>query len=396
MKRILTLALSVLLIQLQAQTPGPLLSDPARLQEIKQKIQQQDKVALATLTQLQKKADSLLDMKPVSVMEKKMTPVSGNKHDYMSQAPYFWYDSSKPNGLPYLRRDGQRNPEIYKITDRTYLGKIDNACRILSLAWYFTGNEKYAAKASLLLQTWFIDEATKMNPHLDYGQAIPGINTGRGIGIIETIALTGIADAAILLQGSRSWTTSLDKQLKQWYAQYLQWMLTSKNGMEEHAAKNNHGTWYYAQAIDFALFTGNKNKAVELINESKKRLDSQLTAEGKQPLELERTNGLGYSTMNLHGWFTVATLSAKTGIDLWNYKTPAGVGIQTAFAWLLPFAMGDSSWPYQQISGYDRKTEWYPLLLQAATGFKKKNYLEMAASVNKEDMNMITELLYNN
>ena len=396
MKRILTLALSVLLIQLQAQTPGPLLSDPARLQEIKQKIQQQDKVALATLTQLQKKADSLLDMKPVSVMEKKMIPVSGNKHDYMSQAPYFWYDSTKPNGLPYLRRDGQRNPEIYKITDRTYLGKIDNACRILSLAWYFTGNEKYAAKASLLLQTWFIDEATKMNPHLDYGQAIPGINTGRGIGIIETIALTGIADAAILLQGSPSWTTSLDKQLKQWYAQYLQWMLTSKNGMEEHAAKNNHGTWYYAQAIDFALFTGNKNKAVELINESKKRLDSQLTAEGKQPLELERTNGLGYSTMNLHGWFTVATLSAKTGIDLWNYKTPAGVGIQTAFDWLLPFAMGDSSWPYQQISGYDRKSEWYPLLLQAAAGFKKKNYLEMAASVNKEDMNMITELLYNN
>jgi len=113
-------------------------------------------------------------------------------------------------------------------------------------------------------------------------------------------------------------------------------------------------------------------------------------------LELERTNGLGYSTMNLHGWFTVATLSAKTGIDLWNYKTPAGVGIQTAFDWLLPFAMGDSSWPYQQISGYDRKSEWYPLLLQAAAGFKKKNYLEMAASVNKEDMNMITELLYNN
>ena len=146
MKRILTLALSALIIQLQAQTPSPLLSNPARLQEIKQKIQQQDKVALAALIQLQKKADSLLDMKPVSVMEKKMTPVSGNKHDYMSQAPYFWYDSSKPNGLPYLRRDGQRNPEIYKITDRTYLGKIDNACRILSLAWYFTATKNMQQK----------------------------------------------------------------------------------------------------------------------------------------------------------------------------------------------------------------------------------------------------------
>ena len=396
MKKILIVVLSVLVIQLQAQTPKVLIGNPARLKEIKQQLQQQDKTAIATLAQLQKKADSLLDMKPVSVMEKKSTPVSGNKHDYMSQAPYFWYDSSKPNGLPYLRRDGERNPEIYKITDRTYLGKIDNACRILSLAWYFTGNPKYAAKAATLLQTWFINDDTKMNPHLDYGQAIPGINSGRGIGIIETIALTGIADAAILLEGSPSWTASNANLLKQWYAQYLQWMLTSKNGMEEHAAKNNHGTWYYAQAIDFALFTGNKNKAVELINESKKRLDSQLTTEGKQPLELERTNGLGYSTMNLHGWFTVATLSDKAGIDLWNYKTPAGVGIQTAFDWLQPFAMGNSSWPYQQISPYDKKSEWYPLLLQAAKGFKKNGYLETAALINKEDMNMITELLYNN
>jgi len=338
----------------------------------------------------------LLDMKPVSVMEKSFTPVSGNKHDYMSQAPYFWYDSSKPNGQPYLRRDGERNPEIYKITDRTYLGKIDNACRILSLAWYFTGEEKYAAKAAVILQTWFLNESTKMNPNLDYGQAIPGINSGRGIGIIETIALTGIADAASLLEGSKSWTTANNNSLKQWYAQYLNWMLTSKNGMEEHAAKNNHGTWYYAQAIDFALFTGNKNKAVELINESKKRLDSQLTAEGKQPLELERTNGLGYSTMNLHGWFTVATLANKAGIDLWNYQTPQGVGLRTAFDWLSPYAMGEKSWTYQQISKYNSKGEFYPLLLQAAAGFKDQKYLGLATSLNKGDMNTLTELLYNN
>ena len=396
MKKITTIAFIILLLQAHAQLPVVFISNPARLAEIKKKIQQADKATMATVSQLQKQADTLLDMKPVSVMEKSFTPVSGNKHDYMSQAPYFWYDSSKPNGQPYLRRDGERNPEIYKITDRTYLGKIDNACRILSLAWYFTGEEKYAAKAAVILQTWFLNESTKMNPNLDYGQAIPGINSGRGIGIIETIALTGIADAASLLEGSKSWTTANNNSLKQWYAQYLNWMLTSKNGMEEHAAKNNHGTWYYAQAIDFALFTGNKNKAVELINESKKRLDSQLTAEGKQPLELERTNGLGYSTMNLHGWFTVATLANKAGIDLWNYQTPQGVGLRTAFDWLSPYAMGEKSWTYQQISKYNSKGEFYPLLLQAAAGFKDQKYLGLATSLNKGDMNTLTELLYNN
>ena len=97
--------------------------------------------------------------------------------------------------------------------------------------------------------------------------------------------------------------------------------VTSKNGKDEHAAKNNHGTWFYAQVIDFSLFTGDQDKAKQLAEESKKRLDSQLSREGKQPLELERTNGLGYSTMNLRGWFTVATLAEKTGVDLWNYHT---------------------------------------------------------------------------
>jgi hypothetical protein len=396
MKKIITIVFAVLLLNAHAQLPHVFIGDATRLAALKKKTQQKDKASLLVIGQLQKQADSLLGMKPVSVMEKASTPVSGNIHDYMSQAPYFWYDSSKPNGLPYLRRDGERNPEIYKITDRTYLGKIDNACRVLSLAWYFTGEEKYAAKAAILLQTWFLKEDTKMNPHLDYGQAVPGINNGRGIGIIETIALTGIADAAGLLEGSAAWTSADNNALKEWYTQYLNWMLNSKNGKEEHAAKNNHGTWFYAQAIDFALFTGNKNKAVELINESKKRLDSQLTAEGKQPLELERTNGLGYSTMNLRGWFTVATLANRSGIDLWNYQTPQGVGLQSAFDWLLPYVMAEKPWPYRQISAYNSRNEFYPLLLQAAAGFKDRKYLNPAASLNKGEMNTLTEILYNN
>ena len=396
MKKTTAIAFIIFCLHLHAQQPNVIIMNPVRLAAVKQQIQQKDKSTLTMLQQLQREADSLLTIKPFSVMEKAFTPVSGNKHDYMSQAPYFWYDSSKPNGLPYLRRDGERNPEIYKITDRTYLGKLDNACRILVMAWYFTANEKYAAKASQLLQTWFLDDATKMNPNLNYGQAVPGINSGRGIGIIETIALTGIADAAGLLEGSPSWSAANNTALKQWYALYLQWLLESKNGKEEHAAKNNHGTWYYAQAIDFALFTGNKSKAAELVNESRKRLDSQLTAEGSQPLELERTNGLGYSTMNLHGWFTVATLAEKTGIDMWNYKTGKGVGLRTAFDWLLPYATAEKPWTYQQISKYNGKSEFYPLLLQAAAGFKDQKYLAAANRLSNGDANTMAALLYNN
>ena len=376
-----------------AQPPKVFVMDAKRLVEIKKKWEQKDEDVLRLTDSLQKQAERFLKMDPVSVMDKQFTPVSGNKHDYMSQAPYFWYDSTKPNGVPYMRKDGVRNPEIYKITDRTYLGNLENATRILSLAWYITGEKKYADKSAGLLRTWFLNESTKMNPHLEYGQAIPGVNTGRGIGLIETVALISIADAASLLQRSGSWTEADHLSLQKWYSQFLNWMLTSKNGKDEHAAKNNHGTWYYAQVIDFALFTGDTNKAKQLVEESKKRLDSQLTKEGKQPLELERTNGLGYSTMNLRGWFTVATLAKKTGTDLWNYKTPQNVNIRAAFDWLLPYALGEKKWEYQQISKYN-KSEIYPLLLQSSSAFKDQKYFTAAKQFNEVPINVMADLLY--
>jgi hypothetical protein len=195
-----------LLSPVQAGTvipPKVLLLDGHHLARAKERYKQGDAATVSAVDSLETWAGALLNKKPVSVMDKASTPPSGNKHDYMSRAPYSWYDSTKPNGLPYVNRDGQRNPEIYKITDRLYLGNLERDSRILALAWYFTGKEKYAAKAAVLLRHWFLDDSTRMNPNLNFAQAIPGVNDGRGIGIIETIALTGIADAALLLEGSR-------------------------------------------------------------------------------------------------------------------------------------------------------------------------------------------------
>jgi hypothetical protein len=375
-----------------AQTPRTFIMDANRLERVKKKVEQKDPTTLKLVDELKKKADDLLNMKLLSVVDKTFTPVSGNKHDYMSQAPYFWYDSSKPNGLPYIRRDGEHNPEIKKITDRTYIGDLESATKVLSLAWYLTSEEKYAEKAAALLRYWFFNEATKMNPNLDYAQAIPGITNGRGIGIIESRTLTGIADAAGLMAGSKSWATTDTKQLQNWYSQYLKWMLTSKNGNEEHHWKNNHGTWFYVQAIDFALFTGDRNKAMQLVNESKKRLDSQLTKEGKFPLELERTNALGYSTFVTAAWFQVACLAEKIGVDFWHYKTSSGASLQTTVDWLMPYALKEKNWTYQQIGPYN-STDFYPLLVQAADKFHDENYLKKANEIRGEK-DVLTKLLY--
>ena len=169
-------------------------------------------------------------------------------------------------------------------------------------------------------------------------------------------------------------------------------MLTSKNGNEEHHWKNNHGTWFYVQAIDFALFTGDKNKARQLVNESKNRLDSQLTKEGKFPLELARTNALGYSTFVTSAWFQVATLAEKVGVDLWHYKTSSGASLITAVGWLSPYALKEKKWSYQQIGPYS-SNDFYPILLQAAEKYDDKNYLRKANEI-KGEKDVMMELLY--
>lgn len=320
-------------------------------------------VAKATLD-----ADKYLTKRPVSVMDKAFTSASGSKHDYMSQAPYFWHDSSRPGGRPYMRRDGHRNPEINRITDKTYLTETESATRALALAWYYTGDEKYAQKASRLLEVWFIDTATRMHPNLNFAQAIPGVNDGRGIGIIETIALIGIADAVELLKGSTAWTDANDRVVKNWYAGYLDWMLTSKNGKEEYAAKNNHGTWFYAQAVAFALFTRQQEKAARLATESRQLLEGQIAADGSMPLELERTNALSYSTYNLQAWYRLAAMAEKAGVDLWHYHNSRKAGLQTATQWLFDYAMGKKKFPYQQIDRYNNNV-YREMLTEASVVF---------------------------
>ncbi len=374
-----------------ASSPSTLLWDSHRLNTWREKALAGDTTALRLITRLRGQADRLLALAPLSVMDKGLTPPSGSRHDYMSQAPYFWYDSSKPNGLPYLRRDGQRNPEINKITDHESLGELGSRVHTLALAWKLTGDNRYAEKASLLLHRWFLDDSSRMNPNLDYGQGIPGINTGRGIGIIETIPLISIADGAILLEASPAWTATDAKALRSWYTQYLHWMLTSTNGLEEHRAANNHGTWWLAQATDFALFTGETATARQLAEEGKAKMDHQIEADGKMPEELARTNGLGYSTYNLQAFFTLSTIASHTGIDLWTYNNQQHGGLRAAFNWLLPYALDQKKWEYQQISPYN-KDEIYALLLQAYTVYADRQYLSDAHLIHLDGGSPVTEI----
>jgi hypothetical protein len=298
-------------------------------------------------------ADKAMHNGPFSVMQKAVVPPSGDKHDYMSQAPYFWPDPAKKDGLPYIRRDGERNPEIKKISDHDNIGRMGADARTLALAYYLTGNEPYAARAAVLLRIWFISSSTRMNPNLEFGQGIPGINTGRGIGLIETRAVTSALDAAGLLAESPSWTASDQEALRTWVEQFLHWMRTSSKGKDEDAARNNHGTYYDLQVADYALFVGDRQLAVDTLERVKtRRIAVQIEPDGREPMELARTKAFSYSYGNLDGLMQLAWLGQQVGVDLWSFRTPDGRSIRAALDFLLPYAVGEMKWNYPQIDGF--------------------------------------------
>jgi hypothetical protein len=376
----LIVALLICFQTLSAQSPPEtFLVKPAKLLDGKRKIAQQEPVMQQALTELLSIADRSLRNGPYSVVYKDKAPPSGNKHDYMSVGPYWWPDSSKTNGLPYIRKDGHVNPERYAIKDDEFQNAISRDVYFLGLAWFYTGNEKYAAHAAGLLRTWFLDTATRMNPHLNYGQAIPGITDGRGIGLIDTHNVTMLIDGIQLLKDSKALSAAEYKGIQEWYRQFLQWMRSSPIGRDEADELNNHGTWYDVQQVVIALFTGQRDLAKEMLEQqTKKRIDKQLEADGGQPKELARTLSWNYSLFNLRAFFELALLAENVQVDLWNYESPGRKSLKKAYTWLLPYATGKKEWQYQQIK--PRHNEEFLELSEVAA----KKYTDIDLAVLRE------------
>ncbi|MES2005212.1 MAG: alginate lyase family protein [Bacteroidota bacterium] len=376
-----------------AQQPEVYLFDANRIASIQVSLKKGDVEIVKSVNWLLNEADKILLLKPGSVMDKVFSPPSGNQHDYMSLAPYFWPDLTKPDSLPYIRKDGQRNPMINKITDKKNLVDLGRNTHLLGLAYAITGKEIYATKAADYLKTWFVAPATKMNPNLTYAQAVLGVNDGRGIGIIETVSLSNVVDAMGLLQKSKALSITDTQTITAWFDQYLNWMLTSKNGTDERHAKNNHGIWYDMQVLSFSLFLHKNEFARHYCDSILKRIPVQVEPDGRLPLELERTTALGYSTFCLEAWFKTAILASRLGVDIWHYQTADGRGLQKALDWLIPFATGEKKWGYEQIKEYTEVDKMYFLLMQASLRYHSAGYKTTAQKLGLRDVELIN-LLY--
>jgi len=347
------------------------------------------------LKSLLKKADKVLEeAKVYSVMDKKQLPPSGDKHDYMSTGPYWWPDPTKPDGLPYIKKDGLRNPTYYDITDSQELDKVEDGALTLALAYYFTHENKYANFASKLIKTWFLDEKTRQNPNLNYGQGIPGINTGRGTGIIETRDAYRVIDAAILIQETPNWIKKDYEALKNWFSAYLTWMLESPIGKDEADSNNNHGTFFSEQIIAFSLFSERPDVTLKEIEIFKNRMESQLKPDGSQPFELARTKSWSYVNMNLFGYFLIAKLAENVEIQLWNQQITEGKNMRNALNWIIPYLKDEKQWEYEQIQKISYG-ETIRILKLAAKKFANPEYEALAKKIDlKTYQSDIIELTY--
>lgn len=379
MKTLLSL-LAVLLSALisAAEAPRPFFgARPGALEKAKAAVAAGDETAKKALKKLVSDADKALAAAPPTVMDKGKVPPSGDKHDYMSLAPYYWPNPASKDGLPYVRKDGKVNPESRdeSANDTLRAREIGATVETLAVGYYFTREEKYAEHAAKVLRTWFLDPETKMNPNFRFAQAVLGVNDGRGTGILEARELAQAADAAVLLAGSKHWSAADQKALDAWGNTYLDWLLKSKNGQDEHAAKNNHGTWYDVQAAHWALILGRKDKAREICAAAGPgRVGVQVQADGKQPLELVRTASFSYSCFNLRALATLAGLSEHAGFDLWHYKTADGRSIRTALDFLVPYlGKNPKPWTMQQIHE-SKPEEVLPALRAAGIAYGDDRY----------------------
>ena len=369
-----------------AQQSKVFVLDLNTLSKVRESIQANKKQYKEPYKKLLRDADKILAEGPWSVMDKSQTPPSGDKHDYMSLARYFWPDSSKPDGLPYIQQDGETNPEVESITDRKGFEKVGHNVSTFALAYFFTGEEKYAEKAAELLRTWFLDPKTMMNPNFNFGQMVKGKKAeGRPSGLIESRPFNEIVDGIGFLEGSKSWTKTDQKGMIDWFEKYYNWLNTSEISLKEAATTNNHGMWFDVQKVAIALFIGKNVEAASILNEAKtKRIATQIDPEGKQSRELARTRSLHYTHFNLEAMFKLASMAEKVGIDLWNFKTEDGRSIQKALDWAMPFVLGDKKWENEQLDEF-KMEDFYPEFLQAAYQYKDERYLKAAESVSVEN-----------
>jgi hypothetical protein len=317
-----------------------------------------------------------LQQQPITVTAETSPRSAGGKHDFYSEGDYWWPNPAEPNG-PYIQKDGLTNPQNF-VAHRIAMIRLSQIIGALASAYQLTKDEKYVKHAVLHLRAWFINSDTKMNPNLLYAQAIKGVATGRGIGIIDTIQLMEVVQGLQAMYGAKSLPPEVTSATKSWFSSYLTWLTEHQYGKDEMNAKNNHGTCWVMQVACFAKFVGDQKLMAFCSDRFKKViLPQQMANNGSLPLELKRTKPFGYSIFNLDAMATICQLLSTKENNLWTFESPEGLGIKKGIEFLYPYLADKTKWPYaKDVMHWESWPVAQPSLLFAANAFQQKQWLE--------------------
>jgi hypothetical protein len=346
--------------------------DGALLDKVRAEIAAGNPYFVQQRARLLAECDALLTVPADPVVNKTRMPPSGDKHDYLSLAPYAWPDPAKPDGMPWKAIDGVINPASRgPDTDFTryyaFIGAVEN----LSFAYFYSSDQRYADKGIELLRIWLADAATKVNPHLNSGQSFPGVATGRPAGIIDWARMVHVITAVQIYDQGGVLPASLKTEIQAWLTAYLDWLLTNRLGKEADALPQNHANWYNYQVVGLMVYLGRVDAARARIEDAKiSRIAAQIDPDGRQPRETGRTRSMHYSCMNVWALANLTFMGRQLGIDLWTFQTADGRSIPQAYRFLLPFALEKKIWPYRQLDGGASeiiRKELQPLVVKTAS-----------------------------
>lgn len=334
-----------------------------------------EKAAEAVLKkQILAEAAWAMQQAPITVTASFSPRSAGGKHDFFSEADYFWPNPSDPDG-PYINRDGMTNPNNF-VEHRKVMIRLSKIIGALASAYKITGDQKYIKQAAIHLKAWFIDPETMMNPNLLYAQAVKGQYTGRNYGIIDSIHLMEVAQGLLVMESAKAMDPETIAGVKKWFAAYTDWLMASKFGIQEKLTKNNHSTCWAMQVASFAKLCGNEAVLDSLrISYKTILLPRQMGTDGSFPLETERTKPYGYSIFNLDAMVMLCQILSTPQDNLWNFETADGKSIKKGLNYLYPFIAVKSKWTFKpDVMYWDNWPVAQPFLLFGANNFNEKDW----------------------
>jgi Alginate lyase len=294
-------------------------------------------------------------------------------HDYYSEASYYWPNPEDPAG-PYILREGRLNPERFS-ANRNALTQMCDSIFALGTAAYLFDDGRYAQRAVRVINTWFINPRTRMNPHLEYASAVRGLDMGRPEGLLEGRVFIRAIQGMEFLARTGNWDAKDQEAVRRWFQEYLQWLTQSRFGIEAKNSGNNQASWWTAQVAAVATFVENDAVMKMAFGYYRDRVfPRQIAADGSAPREEARVSPW-YSVFNLEAFTMVCRIAQVQGTDLWNVRAKNGLGLGGVIDYLKPYLVDPRRFRREQ--AMDPDTDALYFLAFAGMGLKSPAYIAL-------------------